>query len=199
MIASLIMCYSIIWIERFGSDKKRTIINQLVASLCWTFITWNSTVQVLRLVRLLHGPLGLKLCVWTVILQRSVTTIVLLLVNAKSTIRYAFIFWSKNPGAFNDDFWHTFVSLWTMMAGGIFQYVIASLPNKKLMGVDVCMGLPPTQDLEPSMINIGLLILIQTKWFRIRGTKRNERKRPGSRRQREEERMCRSRLDESHL
>ena len=115
MIASLIMCYSIIWIERFGSDKKRTIINQLVTSLCWTFITWNSTVQVLKLVRLLHGPLGLKLCVWTSILQRSVITRAQLIVNAISTIRYAFIFWSKNPGAFNDDFWHKFVSRWTIL------------------------------------------------------------------------------------
>ena len=158
MIASLIMCYSIIWIERFGSDKKRTIINQLVASLCWTFITWNSTVQVIKLVRLLHGPLGLKLCVWTSILQRSVITRAQLIVNAISTIRYAFIFWSKNPGAFNDDFWHKFVSLWTIMAGSLVQYVIASLPDAKLIGVDVCMGLPPTQDLESTMINIGLIV-----------------------------------------
>ena len=155
MIASLITCYSIIWIERFGSDKKRTIINQLVASMCWSFITWNSTVQVLKLVRLLHGPLGLKSCVWTFILQRSVTTRILLLVNAISTIRYAFIFWLKNPGAFNDDFWHRFVSLWTIMAGSLFQYVIASLPNRKLIGVDVCMGLPTNNDINSPTVNIG--------------------------------------------
>ena len=155
MIASLITCYSIIWIERFGSDKKRTIINQLVASMCWSFITWNSTVQVLKLVRLLHGPLGLKSCVWTFILQRSVTTRILLLVNAISTIRYTFIFWLKNPGAFNDDFWHRFVSLWTIMAGSLFQYVIASLPNRKLIGVDVCMGLPTNNDINSPTVNIG--------------------------------------------
>ena len=158
MTASLITCYSIIWIERYGSDKKRTVINQLVASICWTFITWNSTVQIIKLVRLLYGPLGLKLCAWTSILQRVVTTRVLLLVNAISTVRYAFIFWSKNPGAFNDDFWHKFVSLWTIMAGSIFQYVIASLPNKKLMGIDVCIGLPPNHDLDSYIINIGIEI-----------------------------------------
>ncbi len=27
--------YGIIWFERFGSDSKRTIINQLFASVCW--------------------------------------------------------------------------------------------------------------------------------------------------------------------
>ena len=27
--------YGIIWYERFGSDSKRTLINQLFASVCW--------------------------------------------------------------------------------------------------------------------------------------------------------------------
>ena len=27
--------YGIIWFERFGSDSKRTLINQLFASICW--------------------------------------------------------------------------------------------------------------------------------------------------------------------
>jgi hypothetical protein len=27
--------YGIIWFERFGSDSKRTLINQLFASVCW--------------------------------------------------------------------------------------------------------------------------------------------------------------------
>jgi hypothetical protein len=99
MIASLITNYGIIWMERYGSDKKRTIINQLVSSMCWVFITWNCTVQISKLVRFLYGPLGLKLCVWTFILQRSLTTRIMLLVNTISII-----FWLKNPMAFHDDF-----------------------------------------------------------------------------------------------
>jgi hypothetical protein len=30
--------YGIIWYERFGSDSKRTLINQLFASVCWYII-----------------------------------------------------------------------------------------------------------------------------------------------------------------
>jgi hypothetical protein len=30
--------YGIIWFERFGSDSKRTLINQLFASICWYFM-----------------------------------------------------------------------------------------------------------------------------------------------------------------
>ena len=30
--------YGIVWYERFGSDNKRTLMNKLVAALCWSFI-----------------------------------------------------------------------------------------------------------------------------------------------------------------
>ena len=45
------MFYSIIWYERFGSDKKRTIINQLVSEICWNAIFGCITVQTLASVR----------------------------------------------------------------------------------------------------------------------------------------------------
>jgi hypothetical protein len=38
VILSLIVIpslYGIIWFERFGSDSKKTLINQLFASICW--------------------------------------------------------------------------------------------------------------------------------------------------------------------
>jgi len=30
--------YGIIWFEKFGTDSKRTLINQLVSSICWYLI-----------------------------------------------------------------------------------------------------------------------------------------------------------------
>ena len=156
MMLSIITSYSIIWIERFGSDKKRTVINQMVSSMCWTFITWNCTVQVLKLIRFLHGPLSERACQWFFILQRTLTTRLLLLVNAISIVRYAFIFWFKNPGVLNDDFWHRFINLWTMMAGSFLQYAIVSLPNVKIIGFDVCVGSIPITDIDSPPINIGV-------------------------------------------
>ena len=40
------LVYSIIWFEQFGSDKKRTLINKFVSSVCWTCFEWFFTVQV---------------------------------------------------------------------------------------------------------------------------------------------------------
>ena len=124
--------------------------------MCWTFITWNCTVQVLKLIRFLYGPLSDRTCQWFFILQRTLTTRLLLLVNAISIVHYAFIFWIKNPGVLNDDFWHRFINLWTIMAGSFLQYAIASLPNKKIIGYDVCVGSTPITDIDSPPINIGV-------------------------------------------
>ena len=46
--------YSIILFER--DNHHRTLINQLVASLMWTGIFWNLTVQPLAVYRFIFGP-----------------------------------------------------------------------------------------------------------------------------------------------
>jgi hypothetical protein len=40
------LVYFIIWYERYGSDHKRTLLNKLVSSLCWSFFEWFFIVQV---------------------------------------------------------------------------------------------------------------------------------------------------------
>jgi hypothetical protein len=37
--------YGIIWFERFGSDSKRTLINQLFASICWYLMISSLCLQ----------------------------------------------------------------------------------------------------------------------------------------------------------
>ena len=39
--------YSIIWFERFGSDKKRTLLNMLFSMICWTCIGFCLCIQVI--------------------------------------------------------------------------------------------------------------------------------------------------------
>jgi hypothetical protein len=38
--------YSVVWFEKFGSGGKRTLINRLVAAVCWNGIVWSFTIQV---------------------------------------------------------------------------------------------------------------------------------------------------------
>ncbi len=46
MVILLPLIYGVIWFERFGSDKKRTLINMLVSSACWTVILCGIMLQV---------------------------------------------------------------------------------------------------------------------------------------------------------
>jgi hypothetical protein len=46
--------YGIIWFERFGSDSKRTLINQLFASVCWylmVLILFLQTPVIFRIIK----------------------------------------------------------------------------------------------------------------------------------------------------
>ena len=40
------LTYGIIWYEHFGSDKKRTLLNKFVSSLCWAFMEWFWIIQI---------------------------------------------------------------------------------------------------------------------------------------------------------
>jgi hypothetical protein len=50
-IFSLFALYSIIWLEHFGSDSQRTIVNQLASGICWTFIQIILVPQLIDLIR----------------------------------------------------------------------------------------------------------------------------------------------------
>ena len=43
--------YGIIWYEKYGSDKKRILVNRLLTSLCWTGIVVDIMVTPLDMLR----------------------------------------------------------------------------------------------------------------------------------------------------
>jgi len=98
----------IIWFEKFGSDNKRTLINRLVSSVCWTFIQYVAIVLVVDIIRHLLGPLPNALCFAQVILRSSASSDLLLFYDAIISIRFVYIFVLKNPAAFHDEFWIRF-------------------------------------------------------------------------------------------
>ena len=59
------MLFGLILYEKFGSDKKRTLINQLVASIFWIMVAWNGTLHSTIVTRFIHGPFSGKIIVET--------------------------------------------------------------------------------------------------------------------------------------
>jgi len=119
-IACIVICtpllYSIIWYEKFGSDKKRTLINKLVAMNCWNTIGYLIFVQTVEIVRFMRGPLPLIICGIQNVLKFSIALSIIFNADATLLANYGYIFWLKNPAAFHDDFWCLFVSAWIYCA-----------------------------------------------------------------------------------
>ena len=61
--------YGIIWYEKYGSDKKRILVNRLLTSLCWTGIVVDIMVTPLDMLRYFYGPLPVQLCYFQLILK----------------------------------------------------------------------------------------------------------------------------------
>ena len=143
IVTTLTSCF-IIYYERHGSDKKRTLINKLLSSIYWNGILWNFTIQSLYTVRFAFGPLPGFTCFLLFILRKTIVINVALLLNAITFTRYIFIFWLKNPAAFNDDFWCVLINIWTFSFSFVFQFLRALVPGNQLLEYNICAGNDPT-------------------------------------------------------
>ena len=158
IVVTVVVTTLIIWYEKFGSDKKRTIINQLVSLICWNLIYWCLFIQGAGIARFLYGPFNQTFCFWLVILRRTITTKIIILFDAITTIRFIFIFVLQNPGAFNDDFWSLFLNIWITGMCFVVQFVNASLPKLTLFQYTICVGQPPLKSINSVVANFGLEI-----------------------------------------
>lgn len=132
--------YSIIWYDKFGSSKRKTVINYFLTGICWNLIIWLLTVQMVTIVRYVYGPLNQHVCLATFVMKRILATNILLLLDSISVVRYLFIFWVKNVTAFNDDFWFRFVLVWTSVFSILLHSISVFLPHQKMLGSNVCTG-----------------------------------------------------------
>ncbi len=58
IIVTTPLTYGIIFYEKCGSDKKRTLVNKLISSLCYAIIAWNLIIQIFTVARFIIGPLS---------------------------------------------------------------------------------------------------------------------------------------------
>jgi hypothetical protein len=150
------MLYSIIWYEKFGSDSKRTLINRLFVYFWLCPMIWEATVQQVDIIRYIFGPMPKFVCRINYFLKLHFTIHALILLDFIVVARYIFIFWLKNPAAFNDEFWSVFINLWTFFGTALLQFVQTSLPGKDFPDIWICSGENPNLDLTPSYKSVFL-------------------------------------------
>jgi len=133
----------IIWFERFGSDKKRTLINRLLTSVCITGIEYYVVALPFEIVRHLYGPFGNAICYILLLLKNSMSLQVALFTLGISVSRYLYIFHLKNPARFQDEFWQLFVNIWVVSFGITSQFVFVFLPGRQPISFYLCNGQDP--------------------------------------------------------
>jgi hypothetical protein len=171
---------AIIWYERFGNDKKRTLIHQLFAFICWicaAYLAVGKTGDIFISIFAILLPTWF--CVSHAFLKSLTSIALLLTVDLILVTRYFFIFWLQNPASVQDDFWCRFLSIWITGFSMATQFVYFFWPGVQPVHVYVCEGYFPSTDEELSSktrwsafftfavsVSITLVILIKIEFHK---------------------------------
>ena len=143
IITSPLVLQSIIWFERYGNDNKRTLLNMFVSMYCWVVIEFVFFVQILETARFFIGPLPAFVCQLHAYFRGTLGNVLLLYKNASIITRYIFIFWLKNPAAFNNEFWCRMISIWVHIFSLLFCGIEESITTNMSINYYICIGKKP--------------------------------------------------------
>jgi hypothetical protein len=141
----IVLLYGAIWYEHFGSGNKRTLVNRLFTSLCWSCMA-SIVIGLFDIVRYSIGPWPRQICQVLFLLRKIVKDEIVLYYDAITFARYIFIFWLKNPTAVEESFWSLFINIWIAIASIIYATIYSMLPAREVIFFYICCGLDPTID-----------------------------------------------------
>jgi hypothetical protein len=98
------------------------------------------------MVRYVGGPLPPSLCVLQIHVRNSIMTQQMLIADAIVISRAFFIFYLKNPAAFNDDFWCRFLNCFVFGFSVLLEVASFQMPGRNTLYVYICSGKNPLQD-----------------------------------------------------
>jgi hypothetical protein len=87
-LINLTLSYGIVWYEHYGIDRRRTLMNKLVASIHWTAMVAVPLSQISELPRYFLGPQSIGFCFLQSVFKNSVKWQCLLLLDAVIFARY---------------------------------------------------------------------------------------------------------------
>ena len=117
----------------------------LTFELISILFNWYLILQVPETARFLLGPLPEGLCYLKQVLRSSFFVELVLLFNASSIAQYIYIFWLKNPLAFQDDFWCWFTAAAIKLFSLCSQFIWHALTPRQPLNYFVCIGMDPTK------------------------------------------------------
>ena len=114
----------------------------------------------------MYGPLPHYMCVLNIHLKNAVFNQQILFITGMITSRYMFIFWLKNPAAFQDDFWSLFINMWIVGYSILKQCSSFMMPGRYTFFYYICTGKNPLPaENVPLKSGLDLTILTLTMFF----------------------------------
>ena len=142
----LMLMFGIIWYERNGNHRYRTVINQLFSTLSWIVVWYTLLVYIPDGIRYLTGPLNETYCDVHNFLKNFLFAAAMLALDCIALLRHAFIFKLSNFAVINDDLIATFLnicilcaSLWTAT---VKRMSVGKMPLQYFM----CAGINPNHE-----------------------------------------------------
>ena len=146
----LLSMSGIIWYERRGNHRYRTVVNQLVSMLAWIVVLYISFVYIPEGVRYLIGPLNETYCEVYIFLKNVLFFGAVLALDCICILRYAFIFKLTNFAVVNDDLIAKFLGQCVVFVS-VWLYMVKKMSSRKrLLHYCMCAGKDPMYPYEKS-------------------------------------------------
>ena len=136
----------IIWYEKSGYHRYRTVINQLFAFVSWIVIAYIILVFIPEGVRYIVGPLDSTFCDIHNFLKNWICSSLLLTFDSIIVLRYIFIFKVNNFAVINDDFVTLLLQMSIAITGFWTSMVNRFSIGKLSLNYFLCSGKDPILD-----------------------------------------------------
>jgi hypothetical protein len=100
------------------------------------------------MVRYVGGPLPSTFCVLQLHVRKAFFIQLMLIMDAIVISRAVFIFYLKNPAAFNDDFWSRFLNCFIFGFSVLHEVASFQMPGRITAYYYICTGKSPLQDMD---------------------------------------------------
>ena len=144
-IFGLLLEFGIIWYERNGNHRYRTVINQLFSTISWLVVSYILTVYIPEGIRYLIGPLDATYCDVHNLLKNFISNCIVLTLDSIIILRYIIIFKWKSLVVVNDDLIACFLQL-TILIGGLWIAAVKRLSLGRMpLNYFMCTGVNPNE------------------------------------------------------
>ena len=147
-LVGLVSTLGIIWYERNGDHRYRTVINQMFSTLSWIVFWYIVLVYIPDGARFLIGPLHYSICEWIYLLKNFFIGCFLLSLDCIILLRYIFIFKWNKFAVINDDLMARFFNI-SIVVLSLWMVVVQRLASRRMpLLYFMCAGKSPLEDVS---------------------------------------------------